>query len=361
MARLLISTVALLLLISCKKEDSSIFPVKKDITEAVYASVTVQPDSLYQAFAAVSGILDKVLVEEGDTVKQGEVLLQIINTNPELASKNAFLALKLARENYEGGTAILRSLEEEIETAKLQKIDDSINFKRQERLWEQQIGSKANLESRRLNYRRSSAALEVLQNRYRQTERELGTRLQQAGNEYRASLVNAKDFLVSSKINGKVYAIHKEPGEIVNATQPLVSLGSAEKFKVEMLTDEEDIVRVKTGQKALISLDAYPGKIFTARIDKIYPKKDERNQTFLVEALFEEKPEVLLPGLAGEGNIIVAQRKNTLVIPRRFLNEQGEVRTEDGFIKVEVGLQSLDSVEIREGLTAETEIFLPGE
>lgn len=345
--------------ISCDKEQERIFPVETTITESVYASVTVQPDSLYQAFAVVNGILEENLVEEGDVVKKGDVLVKIINTNPELASKNAFLALQLATENYEGGAAILSGLEEEIKAAKLQYQNDSVNYKRQERLWEQRIGSRTNLETRKLAYEKSAAALEVLQNRYRLTEKELKTQLKQAENSYQASLVNAGDFSVTSKINGRVYAIHKNPGEIVNASQPLVTLGSANRFLVQMLVDEEDIVRVREGQAVYLTLDAYPEEIYKAKVFKIYPKKDERNQTFLVEAIFEDPPEVLLPGLSGEGNIVVAQREKALVIPRTFLIGSNKVKTEDGLVEVETGLVSIDSVEIKAGISIDTELLRP--
>ena len=69
MFRRVILLAALLILISCKQEEDRLSPVETTITESVYASVTVQPDSLYQAFAVVNGILDENLVEEGDTVK----------------------------------------------------------------------------------------------------------------------------------------------------------------------------------------------------------------------------------------------------------------------------------------------------
>lgn len=361
MSRFLLNTITICLLFSCTQQEEKIFPIKASITESVYASVTVQPDSLYQAFAVVNGILEANLVEEGDVVKKGDVLVQIIGTNSKLASKNAFLALQMARENFEGGAAILSGLEEEIKAAKLQVLNDSMNYRRQERLWRQQIGSRTNLEDRKLSYEKSAAALEILQNRYDRTGKELETQLKQAENTYRTSVVNTNDFSVTSKVNGKVYALYKEPGEIVNTTQPLVSLGSANTFVVEMLVDEEDIVKVKQGQPVFLSLDAYPGTIFKAAVHKIFPKKDERNQTFLVEALFDDAPEVLLPGLSGEGNIVVAKREKALVIPRKFLIGENRVKTEDGIVEVTTGLESIDSVEIRAGLTANTALFPPEE
>ncbi|SOC81137.1 Barrel-sandwich domain of CusB or HlyD membrane-fusion [Salinimicrobium sediminis] len=354
-----IPAAVMIFFLSCNNEQESINPVETTITESVYASVVIQPDSLYQAFAVVNGILDRILVEEGDTVKKGEILLEIVNTNPQLVSKNAFLALQLARENYNGGAAVLSNLKEEIRVARHQFQDDSVNFRRQERLWQQQIGSRSNLESRKLALDRSKAALEVLQNKYVLTQKELETQLKQAENSYSASLVNTTDFTIRSKIDGKVYAIHKNPGEIVNTTQPLVSVGSVDRFLVEMLVDEEDIVKVKQGQLVYLSLDAYPQEVFKAEVFKIYPRKDERNQTFLVEAVFKEAPGVLLPGLSGEANILVAQKEKALVIPRKYLIGQNRVKTKEGLIPVNTGLQSIDSVEILNGITKETEILSP--
>jgi HlyD family secretion protein len=351
--------IALVFFVSCKQQQERIYPVETSITEFVYASVVVQPDSLYQAFAAVNGIIEKNLVEEGDIVNEGDLMVQIVRTNSELASKNAFLALQLARENYSGGATILSGLEEEIKAAKLQFLNDSINYRRQERLWEQQIGSRTNLENRKLAFQKSSAALEMLQSKYKQTQKELETLLKQAENTYKSSLVNTTDFSVPSKINGKVYVVHKKPGEIVNANQPLVTLGSAGRFVVEMLVDEEDVVRLRQGQSVYLNLDAYPGSVFNAIVHKIYPKKDERNQTFLVEALFENAPEVLYAGLSGEGNIVVAQKERALVIPRKFLIGDNQVRTDEGIKEVITGLQSIDTVEIIEGIDVKTELFLP--
>ena len=128
-----------------------------------------------------------------------------------------------------------------------------------------------------------------------------------------------------------------------------------------MLVDEEDIVKVRQGQLVYLSLDAYPKKVFKATVYKIYPRKDERNQTFLVEAVFEETPEVLLPGLSGEANIIVAQREKALVIPRKFLVGQNKVRTEEGLVEISTGLESVDSVEVLKGISLGTAILSPEE
>ncbi|WP_378182824.1 efflux RND transporter periplasmic adaptor subunit [Aquimarina sp. SS2-1] len=346
-------------LVSCDGKEEKIQPIITDITESVYSSVTIQPDSLYEVYAAVNGILDKNLVEEGDIVTKETPLLQIINSNPKLNTENAKLSLELARKSYNGNAAILNGIKDEIHSAELKLINDSINYCRQKNLWNQQIGSKVEYDTKKLAYELSINSLDLLRNKYHRTKDELKTQLKQAENNYKTSLITTKDFTVNSKINGKVYALYKNSGEIVNTMEPIASIGSATVFVIEMLVDEVDIVKLNKDQKVIVTLDAYNGKIFTAKVNKIYPKKDERNQTFMVEALFDKSPEVLYPGLSGEANIIIAHKKQVLTIPKHYITDNAKVKTENGIKEIEIGLQSMDMVEILSGITKETWVYKP--
>ena len=349
------------LLFSCGEEQEKIVPQKMSLTESVYASVTIQPDSLYQVYAAVGGILDQNMVDEGDVVLKGTPLLQIINNAPKLTTENAKLSLQLASQNFSGSSAILKALEDEIQAAILSFQNDSINFFRQKRLWEQQIGSKVEYDNRKLAYELSRNKLNLLRSRYARTKNELQTQVLQARNNYESSQINTMDFTVTSKINGKVYALLKEPGEIVSTMEPLAAVGSASVFLIKMLVDEVDIVKLKVGQKTLVTLDAYPSIVFTAQVAKIYPRKDERSQTFTVEAVFNDPPKTLYPGLAGEGNIIVAEKENVLTIPKTYVIEGNKVRTVNGVVEVSLGLQNLAMVEVLEGIDEHTELLKPEE
>lgn len=351
----------LFFMLSCKNQKEKILPQKTRLTESVYASATIQPDSLYQVYAAVGGILERNLVEEGDLVQKGTSLVQIMNNAPKLNTENAKLTLQLAVENFSGSSAILIGLEDEIQAGSLNFQNDSINFFRQKRLWEQQIGSKVEFDNRNLAFELSRNNLNLLKSRYAHTKNELRTQVQQARNSYESSQINTKDFTVTSKISGKVYALLKEQGEIVSTMEPLAAVGSSSVFVIEMLVDEVDIVKLVVGQKALITLDAYPLEVFTAAVNKIYPRKDERSQTFMVEALFNDPPEMLYPGLAGEGNIVIAEKENTLTIPKAYLFEKNKVRTPDGIVEVTIGLQNLDRVEILTGINENTELLIPKE
>ncbi|WP_055444503.1 efflux RND transporter periplasmic adaptor subunit [Lacinutrix himadriensis] len=355
--RYLIATAILFFCISCSKKEDKILPTEQDLTESVYTSVTIQPDSLYQAYAIVSGILDKNMVEEGDIIIKNQAIVQIINNTPILNTQNAKLSLDLAKENYNGSAAILAGIKEEIAAANLKYKNDSINFFRQQNLWKQSIGSKAEFDAKQLNYQLSQNNLIVLRNKYNQTKNQLNTSVKQAQNNYQTSLISTKDFTVKSAINGKVYALYKESGELVNTMEPVASIGSASSFIIEMLVDEVDIVKIKTNQDVLITLDAYTGKVLQGKVSKIYPKKDERNQTFKVEAIFTNPPEVLYPGLSGEANIIISKKGKVLTIPKSYITDNNQVKTDDGLTPITTGLENMEFIEVLSGINKDTYIY----
>jgi multidrug efflux pump subunit AcrA (membrane-fusion protein) len=342
---------------SCNTNREFTTAQKRSIIESVYASVVIQPDSLYEAYSIVSGILDQNLVEEGGLVKRNQNIIEIINNTPKLNAENSKLAYDLAVKNYKGSSAILNSIKDEIAAAELQCQNDSINYFRQANLWKQNIGSKTQYDSQKLKYQLSKNTLNLLKSKLTQTENELRTAVEQTQNTYKSTLSTSKDFTIKSNMDGKVYALYKEPGEIVSTREPLASIGSASNFIIEMLVDEVDIVKITLGQKVVIHLDAYGEKVFEAEASKIYPKKDKRNQTFLVEAVFNNPPNKLYPGLSGEANIIIAKNENALTIPKSFLVNNNQVLTDNGLISVELGLENMEYVEIVSGLDESTTIY----
>lgn len=361
MKKIFYSSIALLLFACGGEERKSISPEIKTITESVYSSVTIQPDSMYDVFSSVTGILDNNMVNEGDEVKLGQDLFQITNNNPKLNTENAKLAMQIARDNYKGDNAVLTDLLNEVKLAQLKLTNDSMNFERQKNLWNQKIGSKAEFDTKKLQYEASKNTVKTLQNKFDRTSIQLKQQYQQAVNNYEASLTLTKDFTIQSKINGTVYAIYKNPGEIISVQQPVAMLGSSNKFIAELLIDEVDVVKLELNQEALITLDAYGDKVFKATITKIYPQKNNRSQTFKIEARFIDVPSKLYPGLSGEANILISQKENALVIPKSCLIDGNKVETEMGKIEVEVGLESLDYVEVLKGLTKTDKVFLPAE
>ena len=346
--------IIILFLFSCSNDKGKINPKHQNLTESVYSSAIIQPDSLYQVYAIVAGILDNNLVEEGDLV-----LKEIINNTPKLNSQYAKLALDLAKENYNGSAAVLEGIKDEIQAANLKLKNDSINFHRQQNLWNNNIGSKIDYDTKKLNYELSRNNINTLSSKYNRTKNELETTVKQAQNNYQATIINTTDFSVKSKINGKVYALYKEPGELVSTMEPIASIGSASVFNIEMLVDEVDIVKIALHQEVLITLDAYNNEVYSAKVSKIFPKKDERNQTFKVEAVFIKEPDVLYPGLSGEANIIISKKDSVLTIPKTYIIDNNKVKTDDGLITITIGLENMEFAEVLSGIDKHTYIYNP--
>jgi len=355
----LLIAISLIVFFSCERGSERTYPQYKSLHTAVYASATVQPDSLYEVYANVQGILENNLVTEGDIVRPGTPIAQLINSKSQLEAENARLLYTFSQKQYEGNTTLLKAIEEEIRAAQLKVQDDSINYARQERLWSQNIGSKSQYESRNLAYQTSKTTLSNLKNRLNRTKDELQNQFSTAQNRYKTALTTTEDFTIKSTIHGKIYALYKNSGENISPQIPIALIGSSEHFNIEMLVDEVDIVAVKKNKEIVLTMDAYPDTLFTARVHKIYPAKNIRNQTFLVEGHFIKQPPTLYPGLSGEANIIVQQKDSALVIPKSYLINSNQVRTKEGLITIIKGLENMEYVEIISGLDTKTEIIQP--
>jgi len=345
------------LLTSCQEEAAYVKPTYQDINEAVYSTVTVEPQGYYTVYPAVAGIITQRLVEEGDAVERGSTLFQLDNSQPKISSDIARLSLETARETYRGDATLLKEIAENISSARLKLKNDSLNFVQQQRLWQQNIGSQQLLDDRRLAYEIARNELDQLTNNYTRTQRDLERQLASARNSYTISTINQADFTVKSQRKGKVYEIFREIGEAVNPQVPLASIGSATDFVLRLKVDEVDISRVQVGQKVAVLLDAYGEEVFLAKVTQISPSMDERSQTFAVEALFIQAPTRLFNGLTGEASIIIQEKKKALVLPTVYISKNSEVKTDSGLVKVKTGLANLIYTEILSGVDTSTLIY----
>ncbi|MFT7611274.1 MAG: HlyD family secretion protein [Parvicellaceae bacterium] len=358
--RYLISVYCIILILnSCNKPTSEILPTLDAVTESVYASVTIQPEDMYNVFSTAPGIIDHLLIEVGDAVKAGQIIVVLESTIPIIATESARINTDLARVNYKGKSGLLNTLKNEIETVSAQMKLDSFNYVRQQRLWGQNIGSLSDLENRKIKYDASSNSLVALKNRLNQTKNELKVAYQQSNQALKNAQSRQDDYSIRSRLDGRVYDVLKEEGELVTQQTLIARIGQSDSFVIEMLIDEVDIARIQVGQTALVSLDAYPGEAFRSTIHKIIPLKDERNQTFMVEGKFVNPPEVLFAGLSGEGNVLISNKENVLTIPQEYLLDGEKVLTEDGEKVVSIGIRTIDRVEILSGIDASTIILKP--
>ncbi len=361
-SRLYVSALllAMVALNSACSEERATFTVKKSsIVEAVYSSIVVEPYEMYNVNASVPGYLDVLTAKIGDTVKSNDILFLIRDITSKNTASNALLAYELAQKNYFGDQNVLDDMRLELKSAELRKRNDSIQYQRIKALQSKDMATKFELEQSELVYSASKNNFSAIQNRIRRTERELKLSMEQAKNNFNSSSARSDESTVRSRVNGIVYDIYKEKGELVSMQEPVAVVGSYDRFSIQMLIDEKDITRVKIGQRIAVTLEAYPKKVFETVVKRITPKMDSRNQTFTVFGEFVNPPESLFMGLTGEGNIIVNQIDNAVVIPLEYLLEGNKVETPIGIIKVKTGVRSLSHVEILEGVKEGDLIYKP--
>ncbi|MEM8526448.1 MAG: efflux RND transporter periplasmic adaptor subunit [Bacteroidota bacterium] len=344
---------------ACKQEPEYVKPSLAPIVEAVYATANILPEEMYTIYSSAAGIIEQKLVEEGDTIKVGEILFKIQNTASELNIENARLNYELIESNYQGNANVLKDIEKKLEIARLKLQNDSSLLVKQQNLWKKGIGSENELQARKLAYEVAQREVNSLENQYQRTQTELTNQLRISKNQINRAAASNQDFTIKSQMNGILFELNKEIGESVTPQQPLGTIGSTSDFKIELLVDEDDIASITLGQKILIRLEAYSNQVFEAKITKIAPKMDTRAQTFLVEAKFVEHPSRLYMGLSGEANVIIEERENAMVIPLEYLSDDNTVTTSEGEIAVKIGLKSLDKVEIISGIDTSTLLQRP--
>lgn len=352
---LLLTVFTTTLLVACNKQEESIHPTIEKITQSVYASGTVKSGNQYEVYAKVSGIIKNVLVKEGELVKKGQAIIEIANTAQALNFENAKLL-----ENYSSDNANQEKLNQafnEVELAKSKLDNEASLLERQRKLWENEIGTKNDLDSRTLAYKNAQTLYNASNLKLSDLKKQIALQSKQTKNSAAISSNLLNDFKVVSEIDGKVYSIAKLVGEMATPQFPIAIIGNESEYYVEMQVDEYDISKMALGQKVFITMDSYQGKVFEATVSKVYPLMNQRTKSFKVEAVFTNKPENLFPNISAQANIVIQVKEKAMTIPRGYLidNEYVYLKNKEKR-KVKVGLMDYEKVEILSGIKVTDEL-----
>lgn len=354
----ILSLLVVISVFACKDKEQPIKPVWQPVSESVYASGIVKSKNQYEAFSPVNGIIDSLYVTEGDAVKKGSLILSISAEVQRLNQENAELTATF--EDLHANEGKLKEAKILIDVSRNKMRNDSLMYTRQRNLWQQQIGSKVEMEQKELAYQNSKANYFSAVVRYHDLKRQLNFNASQSKKNLSISNRLAADYILKSKMDGMVYSLNKEKGEIVSAQTPLAVIGDAQKFILEMQVDEYDILNVRKGLSVLVTLDSYKGKVFEAVVTKINPLMNEQSRTFLVEAAFLKTPVTLYPNISFEANIVLASKKKALLVPRNYvLNDSIVFKRNGDKVLVKTGLKDYQKIEILSGITAADELIIP--
>lgn len=313
------------------------------LVSLVTASGEIKPTTYTNVQAQGFGRITEILVHEGDHIKQGDRLLiqDAVQANADVQAQAAALnssesGILAAEASYKAAQADLLTQKANLEKAKL-------DYDRGQGLYRDGLIPKQDFDQRKTAYDGAVASVDSANAKVLQIKAQLEQSRAQV-NQTRAVLARSKDVLSKttyvSPINGIVSYLPVRLGEYVvpgiqNSNGSfLMTLSDMSVVTAEVKVDETDIVNVRMGQDADVTIDAVPGKTFHGKVTQIGSQAVLRSsglattqsttstqeaKDFKVVVTLDSPPENLRPGLSTTAKIKTAEKKNVVAIPIQAL------------------------------------------
>jgi HlyD family secretion protein len=357
---LFLALLLCIVLAGCGKKEKTAKPVMRALTEAVYASGNVFPKNEYQVFANADGLLNRLFVEAGDQVSQGQPLFKVDSDIQDAKRKTSGAIYQTALDNLSSNSPALAEARTQMESARIKLENDSVNYMRYKNLIENSATSRVEYDRALLAYNISKNDYAARKSSVERLKKQLFVDLQNAESMYTSSEKEDQNYLVKALFSGTVYEIYKERGEAGRRNDPIAMLGDNSEIYLKLSVDEQDIEKIKTGQEVLVKVDLYKDRNFKAKVTRIHRKMNIQDQSFRVDAEFTGEKPTAYYGLTLEANIVIARKENVMVIPKNMLAAPDSIwiKGPDGTQKIRIkkGIEDFDYVEVLEGISKETEI-----
>jgi RND family efflux transporter MFP subunit len=316
-----------------------------------YDEVTVSPE--------VDGRAEKVLVDVGDHVTKGQVLVQILPLEYELAvaQQQALLDQARAKLGLVEGQHELGNPERaaSVKKAAADLANAEQKYRRTGELAQQGVMSRQAYDEDEANYNAARAAYDLAVQDV--------TNLQAAVKQDQATLDLSRKKLRDTSIRAPFDGFIKERdvtvGQYLKAQTPTPAMAivNIDPMRVRLKVPEKMAAWVLVGQPIQVSVEAFPDRTFSGKIWRINPSVDAQTRTFDVEGLVENHQGLLKPGFFTKASVVSSKVEKVLSIPRRSVNYAYgiyKVYVVNGNklkeTEIRIGDQSGDSVEILEGL-----------
>ena len=367
----LLAVIAIVVVISINQANKGVVTVqtakvaKSDsLVSLVTASGEVKPTTYTNITAQGFGRITDILVKEGDHIKKGDKLLlqDNVQANADVQAQSA--AINSSESGVQAADASFKAAQSDLtmQQANLEKA--KLDYDRGQGLYKDGLIPKQDFDQRKTTYDAAVATVEASRARMLAQKAQLDQVRSQLA-QGKAVLVHTQDVLSKttyySPINGIVSYLPVRMGEYVvpgiqNATGSfLMTLSDMSVVTSEVKVDETDIVNVKIGQDADVTIDAVPGKVFKGKVTEIGSQavlrtsglattqtttSNQEAKDFKVVVTLENPPDNLRPGLSTTAKIKTAEKKNVIAIPiqalavrsRKDLEEAAKNAKKDGSV-----------------------------
>ena len=286
--------------------------VSSPLIQTVVASGRVEKVSRTQIGSEITGVVLERLVQEGDRVSRGDVLLVLKSDEISAQVRQAEAELKeLATTRRPQAEFDLANAKVQLEQAQREAVRRRntelgiLSAEEREKSIEAEKLARNNLESARLKV--ASLAPDKVEE----------TKLREQLAALQAQLVKTK---IRAEVSGIILTRNVEPGDLVQPSQTLFTIALDGATEIRVPFDERNLPLLALQQKAAVITDAYPDQPFPAHINFIAPSIDAQRGTVDVRLTVDPVPDFLRQDMTVSVNVETNKREQTLVIPNDALS-----------------------------------------
>jgi len=317
--------------------------VKENLSSVVSASGEIKPKTYVNIGANAFGKIVKLHVKEGDHVKKGELLAQLENVQSSADVSATRASLQAAETDFVAAKAGLDTSRADLNRAQSDADHARLDWQRAQGLYKDALIAKQDYDSKKATWESAEAMLVQAQAKVEQAKAQQDS-AQKRIYQNEANLTRVSDVLqktvYDAPFDGVITNLPVREGETVvigiqNAPgSTLMTLADMSVITAEVKVDETDIVNVKIGQSADVTIDAIPRKVFHGTVTEIgnnaivrstgvstsqATTTSEEAKDFKVVVTLSDPPAELRPGLSTTAKITTATRNNIVSIPIQAL------------------------------------------
>ena len=320
---------------------------RQDLTSIVSGTGQIKPKTYVNIGATAFGRITHLNAKEGDHVKAGAILATLENVQPSATVAAQQATIASSRTDVNANLAAEQTAQANIAAAKADLEQRKLDFDRAQALYNDKLIAKQDFDAKRASYDSALATLAQRQATANQAVAQTASqraRVNQAMASQRSNFDALDKTISRAPFDGLVTNVPVREGEtmvtgIQNAQgSTLMTLADMSVITAEVKVDETDIVNVKLGQSADVTVDALPGHIFKGHVTEVGDQAllrttgvatsqsttgTEEAKDFKVVVTLDNVTaggnDALRPGLSATAKITTAHRSNALVIPIQAL------------------------------------------
>jgi multidrug resistance efflux pump len=266
----------------------------------------------------VPSTVAKILVDLGDCVRAGEVLIKLDDREARLEVERSSASLQAARESLGRSRQVLESSRANVERAQAVLADARVNLKRFEGVFAEGVISASQRDSAQTQYDVAVASLRATEAQYesdRAAVKNAEASVEQAMAALEIARKQLQDTDIVSPINGFVRRRWVNAGETFKEKTPLISLVATNALKLQGDVPERFAPQVDVGRPVRVEAEAYPEQTFPGVIARLSPAIDVDSRSFAVEASVPNPKGLSKPGFFAKASILTRMERNAPFVP----------------------------------------------